>query len=103
MDVSSAGSMQQMQMQMRKMDGSGGGQGQGGMRDIMQSLSTEDKNQMMEQLSVMSQEDRSKTVAQMKDIDATTLSEQDYTKALLEILNKANTNEVQTEGFSVYA
>lgn len=103
MDVSSAGSMQQMQMQMRKMDGSGGGQGQGGMRDIMQSLSTEDKNQMMEQLSVMSQEERSKTVAQMKDIDATTLSEQDYTKALLEILNKANTNEVQTEGFSVYA
>jgi len=103
MDVSSAGGVQQMQMQMRKMDGSGGGKGQGGMRDIMQSLSTEDKNKMMEQLSTMSQEERSATVAQMKEIDTTTLSEQDYTKALLEILNKADNNEVQNESFSVYA
>ncbi|MCK9473715.1 hypothetical protein [Sulfurimonas sp.] len=99
MNVTSTSSMQQI----RKMDGSGGGQGQGGMRDIMQSLPTEDKNKMIEQLSLMNKEDRAATVAQMKDVDASTLSSQNYAKALLDILDKANTNKAETEGFSVYA
>ena len=91
------------QMQMRKMDGSGGGQGQGGMRDIMQSLSTEDRATMKESLSSMSQEDRMAAVTQMKEVDAAVLSSEEYTQALLDILNASDTNEAETEGFSVYA
>ncbi|MCK9454801.1 MAG: hypothetical protein WCY51_04255 [Sulfurimonas sp.] len=99
MDVTSTSSIQYM----RKMDGSGGSQGQGGMKEIMQSLSTDDKNKMIEQLSSMSKEDRAETVAQMKEVDASTLSKQDYTKELLEILDKANTNKAENPGFSLYA
>jgi len=101
MDVTSANQMQQMQM--RKMDGSGGGQGQGGMKDIMQNLSSEDKNSVMEQLSSMSQEERSAAVAQMKEVDASVMSSEDYAKTLLDILEDKNTNEAETEGFSIYA
>ena len=97
----SCGSMEQMQM--RKMDGSGNGQGQGGMKDIMQSLSSEDKTAMKESMSSLSQEDRMAAVTQMKEVDAASLSAEDYTQALLDILDQANTNEAETEGFSVYA
>ena len=101
MDVGSCGSMQQMQM--RKMDGSGGGQGQGGMKDIMQSLSTEDRATLKEQLSSMSMQERMSAVGQMKEVDASALSAEDYTKALLDILTQSDTNTAETEGFSVYA
>jgi uncharacterized protein YbjQ (UPF0145 family) len=101
MDVTSTSQMQQMQM--RKMDGSGSGHAQGGMRDIMQNLSSEDKNGMIEQLSTMTKEERSEAVAQMKEVDASAMSTQEYTQALLDILDKKNTNEAETDGFSVYA
>ncbi|MGE4397228.1 MAG: hypothetical protein AB7D34_07275 [Sulfurimonas sp.] len=101
MDVTSTNQMQQMQM--RKMDGSGGGHGQGGMRDIMQSLSTDDKNSLIEQLSSMDKEQRMEAVSEMKEIDASAISAEDYTKALFAILDKKNANEAETEGFSVYA
>jgi len=97
----SCGSTQQTQMQ--NMYGSGSGQGKGGMKDIMQSLSTEDRATMKESLSSMSQEDRMSAVTQMKEVDASVLSSEEYTQALLDILNTSNTNEAETEGFSVYA
>lgn len=86
---------------MRKMDGSGGGQG--GMKDIMQSLSTEDRATLKEQLSSMSQDERISAITQMKEVDAATLSSEDYTKALLDILDKANSDETVSDSFSVYA
>ena len=101
MNVGSCGSMQQMQM--RKMDGSGGGQGQGGMREIMQSLSVEDRATMKDSLSSMSQEERMATVSKMKEVDAASMSSEEYTQVLLDILNQSNTNEAELEGFSVYA
>lgn len=91
------------QMQMRKMDGSGGGQGQGGMKDIMQSLSIEDRTAMKESMSSLSQEERVAAVAQMKQVDVASLNDEDYTQTLLDILDEAATNEAETEGFSVYA
>ena len=51
----------------------------------------------------MSQEDRMATVSQMKEVDASVLSSEDYTKSLLEILDQTNTEDAETEGFSVYA
>ncbi|MBW6489350.1 hypothetical protein [Sulfurimonas sp.] len=99
MRVNSNCSMQQTQM--RKMDGSGGAQG--GMRDIMQSLSTEDRATLKDQLSSMSQDERIAAITQMKELDATALSSKDYTKALLDILDKENSEETVSESFSVYA
>lgn len=102
MDVSAASSTQQMQM--RNMDGSGSGKGQGGgMRDIMQSLSSEDQATMKDSLSSMSEEERMSTVMQMKEVDSSTLSAEEYTQTLLDILNKDNTDESEVNSFSVYA
>ena len=99
MEIQSNGMMQQMQM--RKMDGSGGGQG--GMRDIMQNLPEEERSAIKEQLSAMTQEERAAAVEEMKSVDATTLSSQDYTQALLDILNKTNKQTAPSNSFSVYA
>jgi len=100
MNVSGTGSMEQM----RAMNGSGGGQGQGGgMRDIMQSMSAEDQTAMKDSLSGMSQDERMAAVTQMKEVDASTMSAEDYTQTLLDILNQDTTDEAQTDSFSVYA
>ena len=92
MAISSVGSSYQMQqMQMRKMDGSGGGQGGNqGMRDIMQSLSQEDRTVLKEQMSSLDQAQRADLVSQMKAVDKTTMNEQDYIKTLLDIVNQDN-------------
>ena len=99
MEIQSNGTMQQMQM--RKMDGSGGGQG--GMRDIMQSLPEEERASIKEQLGAMTQEEKKAAIEEMKSVDATALSSEDYTKALLDILDKKNDETAPSEGFSVYA
>lgn len=101
MEVGSYSSMQQMQM--RKMDGSGSGQGQGGMKDIMQNLSTEDRATLKEQLSSMSSEDRMSAVSKMKEVDSSSMSEKDFAQTLLDILDTSITNEAEGDGFSVYA
>lgn len=103
MNVGGAGSMEQMQM--RKMDGTGGGHGKGGggMRDIMQSLSTEDQATIKETLSAMTPEERSAKVSEMKTVNSTTMDAEEYTQALLDILIEDTANEAQTDGFSVYA
>lgn len=104
MDVSAYNSNQQIQM--RKMDGSGDGQGKGGMRDIMQNLSTEDRETMKGQLNSMSKEERASMVSQMKEVDATSMNSQDYTQSLLDILSPDTTNKKPTSsafGFSTYA
>lgn len=92
----SCGSVEQMQM--RKMDGKGGG----GMKDIMQNLSTEDQAVMKEQMSSMSMDERMSMVSQMKEIDKSNMSDEEYTQTLLDILNQADTNTAEEEGFSVY-
>ncbi len=100
MNVSANGSMEQMQM--RRMDGSGNGQGNGGMRDIMQNLSAADQSTMKEQLSSMSMEDRMATVTQMKELDKASMSDQEYVQTLFDLIDATNTNNAQTDGFSVY-
>lgn len=101
MNVNATGSMEQMQM--RKMDGSGGGQGKGGMKDIMQSLSTEDQAIIKEQLGSMTMEERMAAVSQMKEVDKAAMSDQEYVQTLLDLIDTSNTNDAETDGFSVYA
>ena len=101
MNVNATGSMEQMQL--RKMDGSGGGQGKGsGMKDIMQSLSTEDQDALKAQMGEMSMEDRMAMASQMKEIDKSSMSDEDYVQSLLDILDTKNSNDAESDGFSVY-
>ncbi len=102
--VNGAGQMQQMQQ--RKMDGSGGGQGQGGMKDIMQSLSTDDRNALKEKMSSMDQSQRAAMVSDMKTVDQSTMSDQEYTQTLLDILDqntKKDTTSAASPLLSTYA
>ncbi len=102
MTVSASSSMEQTQM--RKMDGSGGGQGKGGgMKEMMQSLSSEDQAAMKTEMSSLSMEDRMEKISQMKEVDKTKMTDEEYTQTLFDILDTSNTNKAETEGFSVYA
>ena len=101
MTVNSTTSMQQAHMY-----GAGGsGNGNGGMKDIMQSLSPEERTELREQMSSLSIEDRQKAMSQMKEVDQISMSEQDYFQSLLDILNptKDNNSQVSSSSFSVYA
>ncbi len=105
MQVGSAGSMQQMQM--RNMDGSGNGmgQGQGGMKDIMQSLSQEDRTKLRDQLSSMDQSQRADMISQLKSVDKSSMDSKDYTQTLLDMVGQSQTDEAESSdsSFSVYA
>lgn len=103
MNVSGAGSMEQMQM--RRMDGTGSGHGggKGGMKDIMQSLSMEDRMSMKDQLGSMSEDDRMAAISQMKTVEKASMDAEEYTKALLDILDQTNTEDAETNSFSMYA
>jgi len=82
MQVESSG-----QMQMRKMDGTGGGQGQGGgMKEMMQSMSPEDRTAFREQMSSMSETDRKSMKDQMAQMDTSKLSSEELSQELMNML-----------------
>ena len=102
MNVNTTNAMQQ-QMQTRKMDGSGQGMqrgGENGMKEIMQSLSVEDRSALKEEMSAIPQEDRGAMVEQLKSVDKTMLSDEEYMQSLLEILGSQEAEE--DSSFSVY-
>ncbi len=101
MNVNASGSMQHMQ----KMDGSGGGKGQGGMKDIMQSLSSEDRSALKDKMGSLSQEDKQSMVSQMKEVDATSMSSDEYAQTLLDMLDESEPKQSTSTafGFSTYA
>ncbi len=96
MEVGATSQMTQMQtqMQMKKMDGTGGGQGNGngggGMKDIMQSLPSEDRVAIQDQMSALSKEERVAAKEQMSQIDPTSMSSDDFMSSLLAVLNPAS-------------
>ena len=100
---------QSAQMQMRKMDGSGGGHGKGGMGSVMQSLSTEDKSLLQDQMSTVAPEDKVDLISQLKEVDNTSMSSEEYMDTLISIINDSTTNddndtlEVDTTSVEVYA
>ncbi|MDQ1298029.1 MAG: hypothetical protein QG558_568 [Campylobacterota bacterium] len=79
MQVESSGQMQQTHM--RKMDGSGGG-----MKEMMQSMSPEDRTAFREQMSSMSEADRKTMKNQMAQMDTSNLSSSDLFQQLQEML-----------------
>jgi hypothetical protein len=78
-------SCQMQQTQTRRMDGSGGGQG-GGMKEMMQSLSPEDRTAVREQMASLSEADRKTMKDQMSQMDATTLSSEDLFQSIMSML-----------------
>ena len=86
---------QMQQTQMRKMDGTGGGQGQGsgGMKDIMQNLSSEDRVALQEQMSSLSPEQRADMKEQLKAVDSTGMSGEDYAQSLLNLFTDEEEEE----------
>ncbi len=98
MNVNASGSIQQMY-------GSAGGQGKGGMKDIMQNLSSEDKSALKEKMSSLSQADKQSMMSQMKQVDATSMSSADYTQTLLDMIDQSQPKQSTSTafGFSVYA
>ena len=100
MNVGATGSMQQMHMHRM-----GQGQGQGGMKDIMQNLSQEDRTELRDKMSSLTQEDRQSMISQMKEVDATSMSSDEYAKTLLDMVGQATSTQSSTDtsSFSIYA
>ncbi len=100
MNVNASSSMQHMHKH-----GAGGGAGNGGMKDIMQSLSQEDRSAMREKMSSLSQADRQSMISQMKQVDATSMSSADYAQTLLEMVGQRESEKstASVSGFSAYA
>jgi predicted unusual protein kinase regulating ubiquinone biosynthesis (AarF/ABC1/UbiB family) len=93
MQVNSSGQMQQTQM--RKMDGSGVGQGQsGGMKEIMQSMSSEDRTAFREQIAALSEVDRKTIKEQMSKIDISTLSSETLAQTLTDMLSSLQSSSI---------
>jgi hypothetical protein len=78
--------------------------GHGGMKDIMQSLSQEDRIALQTQMRGLPSEDRKTAIESMKEIDSKSLSSADYLQALLNATAAAAPKEGRSiKLFSVYA
>ncbi|MBV5321209.1 MAG: hypothetical protein JZU62_05955 [Sulfuricurvum sp.] len=96
MEVGTSGQMQQMQM--RKMDGSGGGQNQNnGMKEMMQSLSSEDRTAVREQIANLSETDRKSMKDQISQIETASLSPEDLAQTMFDMLSTLQNPVSSTE------
>ena len=113
MQVNSTSSIYQSQMQMRKMDGSGGGVGNGGPRgggmgggmgSIMQTLPSNDRTAIQEQMQSLSQTDRMAAVEQIKELDTSSMDTDAITQSIMDIINPTtSTQETTSILASLYA
>ncbi|MDD3769886.1 MAG: hypothetical protein AB7U44_03230 [Sulfuricurvum sp.] len=71
MQINSMSAMTQTQAHMRKMDGSGQGNG---MREVMQSLSEEDKTFVRQQMANLSSEDRQSFKNDLLSMDSSSMA-----------------------------
>lgn len=89
MQIDSTSAMTQAQTHIRKMDGSGKGSG---MREMMQSLSDEDKTFVREQMSTMSAEDRQSLKNDLLSMDSGSIAS--YLESLRSSPTETLTNTV---------
>lgn len=97
-----AANNQYAQMHMNQMGGKAQGGNQGGMKDVMQNLSSDDRAVIQEQMQSLSKEDKLAMKEQLKQVDSTSMSSDEYFNSLLDILNQDDTQSTSTS-FSVYA
>jgi len=77
------------QYQMKNMDGFETGTGkQAGMNDIMKNLSEDQRIELREQMSLLDQNDRKNVIEKMSQIDNTIMSQDEYYKMLIDIVNR---------------
>lgn len=77
------------QYQMKNMNGSEADtRKQSGLGDIMQNLSQEQRIGLREQMSLLDQSDRKNVIEEMSQIDSTTMSQDEYYKMLIDIVNR---------------
>jgi len=77
------------QYQMKNMDGFETGTGkQVGMNDIMKNLSEDQRIELREQMSLLDQNDRKNVIEKMSQIDNTIMSQDEYYKMLIDIVNR---------------
>ncbi len=84
----------------------GGGANQG-MRDMMQMLSAEDRENIKTQIQSLSPEDRQSFVSQIQQTDYSGMSSEELNSYLLDLLSGYTTTQesgsASEEGFSTYA
>ncbi len=111
MQVGSSTTDYQNQMQMRKMDGTGGGmgmrrggQGGNGMGAIMQSLPTDDRVAIQDQMQSLSESDKAAAIDKIKQLDTTSMSTDAITQSIMDIINPTtSTDETTSLLASLYA
>jgi len=105
MNVNSTGSMQYAHM--GSMDGTGLGQGKGGsMREIMDQLPESEKAAFREKMQSMSNVERKDAIAQMKEIDTSSMSPDEASTSLLSVLfpeEYGNNTSTSDSTFDMYA
>ena len=90
------------QMNVGQYYGNSQGGSQNGMKDIMQNLSMEDRLSLRDQMQSLPKEERVAMKAQLKEVDARSMTQEDYFQSLLDILSQDDTTQ-EAIGFSVYA
>jgi len=93
MNVGAMGGTQNM-YQYGKQGGTQGGQN-AQMKDLMQSLSQEDRQALKDQLQGMSQTDRKSMVDQISQLDYTEMSSDELLSSIDSILNPSSTTDNQ--------
>ncbi len=87
------GQTNQMQMQMRKMDGTGEGQMKNqGMKEVMQNLSSEDQKTIQGLMQQIPQSDRMSVKDQLKSVDSSSMTNDQYMQTLLNILDPSSSS-----------
>ena len=84
MQIDSYGTM--YQYQIKKVDGYDTGK-QTGLSNIMKNLSQEQRIGLQDQMTLLNQSDRKGVIEEMSQIDKTTMSQEEYYKMLIDIVN----------------
>lgn len=82
--------------QMREMNSGGNGKNNG-MKDIMQSLPQEERAAFREQLSSLSPEERQSFKTEASTIDKTSLSSEEFSKTISNLLASYQNNQITTD------
>jgi hypothetical protein len=98
-------SMQVQNMNQMRMQGQGQGGGQGkGMGRIMQSLTPDQRQEISSQLQSLSQDDRKSIVDQIKQLDPTSMSQDQLFQSIQDILNpQTQTDTISATAIDTYA
>ncbi len=106
MTINGMNTMNQIsQMQQGGSMQKGNGNGMHGMKNIMQNLTPDQRQEISQSMQNLSQTDRKNVMEQLKQIDASKLDNQQYFQALQDTIKEAvqSSNQIAASGFNMYA